>query len=321
MFKRLWRKLLYARANRRLIGWSQRIVLPGFEGFSLYRISRFFFLALSEGQLVTRASAIAFKLFLAFFPTIILLLTLIPFIPVVDFQEKLMGNFRDMLPVEVYGFIEDLLHDLVVRKHSGLLSVSFVVGLYLASNSMDAIMNGFSGSYHIERFHSPVKQRLISLGLLLALTVMMVVAMALLTFSSSVIHKLPELGIALGDWERFGLFAAKWGITVLLMTASISLLYNAGDPGARRFRIITPGAILALVLTILLSQALAYFFKNITNYNALYGSLGAILAVQLWLYFNMLVLLIGFELNTSISKARREHTDMLRIKTVHTAQT
>lgn len=321
MFKRLWRKILYARANRRLIGWSQRIVLPGFEGFSLYRISRFFFLALSEGQLVTRASAIAFKLFLAFFPTIILLLTLIPFIPVVDFQEKLMGNFRDMLPVEVYGFIEDLLHDLVVRKHSGLLSVSFVVGLYLASNSMDAIMKGFSGSYHIERFHSPVKQRLISLGLLLALTVMMVLAMALLTFSSTVIHKLPKLGIALGDWERFGLFAAKWSITVLLMTASISLLYNAGDPGARRFRIITPGAILALVLTILLSQALAYFFKNITNYNALYGSLGAILAVQLWLYFNMLVLLIGFELNTSISKARREHSDTLRIKPFHTAQT
>jgi len=314
MFERLWRKILYARANRRLIGWSQRIVLPGFEGFSLYRISRFFFLALSEGQLVTRASAIAFKLFLAFFPTIILLLTLIPYIPVQDFQEKLMGNFRDMLPLEVYGFIEDLLHDLLVRKHSGLLSLSFLVGLYMASNSMDAIMNGFSGSYHIERFHSPVKQRLISLGLLLALTVMMVVAMALLTFSNSVIHKLPGLGIALGDWERFGLFAAKWGITILLMTASISLLYNAGDPNARRFRFITPGTILALVLTILLSQALAYFFKNITNYNALYGSLGAILAVQLWLYFNMLVLLIGFELNTSISKARRERTDTLRIK-------
>ncbi len=314
MFERLWRKMLYARANRRLIGWSRLIVLPGFEGFSLYHISRFFFLALSEGQLVTRASAIAFKLFLAFFPTIILLLTLIPYIPVQDFQEKLMGNFREMLPLEVYGFIEDLLRDLLVRKHSGLLSLSFLVGLYMASNSMDAIMNGFSGSYHIERFHSPVKQRLISLGLLLALTVMMVVAMALLTFSNSVIHKLPELGIALGDWERFGLFAAKWGITILLMTASISLLYNAGDPNARRFRIFTPGAILALVLTILLSQALAYFFKNITNYNALYGSLGAILAVQLWLYFNMLVLLIGFELNTSISKARRESTDTLRIK-------
>lgn len=314
MIKRFRRKILYSRTNRRLIAWSQRLILPGFDGFSIYRISRFFFLALSEGRLVTRASAIAFKLFLAFFPTIILLLTLIPYIPVQDFQEKLMGNFRDMLPLEVYDFIEELLHDLVVRKHSGLLSVSFLVGLYLASNSMEAIMNGFSGSYHIERWHSPVKQRLISLGLLLALTIMMVVAMALLTLSNHVIRLLPEFGIQIGDLERFGLFAAKWGITVLLMTTSISLLYNAGDPHARRFRIFTPGAILALLLTLVLSQALAFFFANITNYNALYGSLGAILAVQLWLYFNMIVLLIGFELNTSISKARREHTDRLAIK-------
>lgn len=314
MFKRLWRKILYARANRRLIGWSQRIVLPGFEGFSLYRISRFFFLALSEGRLVTRASAIAFKLFLAFFPTIILLLTLIPYIPVADFQEKLMDSFHEMLPSEVYKFIEDLLHDLVVRKHGTLLSVSFLVGIYLASNGMLAIMNGFQGSYHVTEWHSPLKERLISMGLVVAITIMMVVAMALLTFSNQVIHKLPEFGIRIGELERFGLFAAKWGITVLLMTTSISLLYNAGDPHARRFRVFTPGAILALLLTILLSQALAFFFKNITNYNALYGSLGAILAVQLWLYFNMIVLLIGFELNTSISKARREHTDTLRIK-------
>ena len=72
--------------------------------------------------------------------------------------------------------------------------------------------------------------------------------------------------------------------------------------------------VLALVLVTLLSRALAFVFTYVTDYNALYGSIGVILAVQLWLYFNMIVLLIGFELNTSISKARREHTDTLRIK-------
>jgi len=304
MLKRLWRKLLYSRANRGLITQAQRIKLPGSGGFSVYRIARFFFLALSEGRLVTRASAIAFKLFLAFFPAIILLLTLIPYIPVEDFQEKLMGNFRAMLPPAVYYFIEGLLHDLVVRKHSGLLSLSFITGLYFASNGMDAILQGFSDSYHLGRRHSPLKQRLLSLGLMLTLTVMMVVAIALLTFSDHVIRMLPEFGIRLGGLERFGLFAAKWCITVLLITASIGLLYNAGDPTARSFRIFTPGAVLAVILTLLLSQALAFFFTRITDYNALYGSLGAILAVQLWLYFNMLVLLIGFELNASIAHAR-----------------
>ena len=92
------------------------------------------------------------------------------------------------------------------------------------------------------------------------------------------------------------------------------MLYNAGDPHARRFRVFTPGSILALILTLLLSQALAFFFKNITNYNALYGSLGAILAVQLWLYFNMIVLLVGYELNTSITRARVLRRDSLQIR-------
>ncbi len=261
----------------------------------------------------TRASAIAFKLFIAFFPAIIMLLTLIPFIPVQDFQEKLMGSFREMLPLEVYGFIEGLLHDLLVRKHSTLLSLSFFIGLYFASNSMDAILHGFSGSSNITRWHSPVKQRLLSLGLLLALTIMMAVAMALLTLSSVVIEYLPDLGIAIGYLEQLGLVAAKWVITLFLMLASISLLYAAGDTHARRFRFITPGAILTLLLTVLLSQALAFFFGRITDYNALYGSLGAILAVQLWLYLNMMVLLIGFELNTSIYRARAEHTATLRV--------
>lgn len=314
MWKRLWRRILYARSNRTFIAWADRRVLPGFDGFSLYRISRFFFVALSKGDLITRASAIAFKLFLAFFPTIILLLTLIPYIPVADFQEKLMGSFQDMLPYEVYKFIEDLLKDLVVRKHSALLSVSFLVGIFLASNSMDAILNGFSGSYHVTKWHSPVKQRLISMGLIFGLTIMMAAAMALLTFSNAVISYIASTGYAFSIFQQLGLFVAKWGITLLLMLCSISLLYNAGDPEARRFRVFTPGAFLALILTLLLSQGLAFFFKNITNYNALYGSLGAILAVQLWLYFNMIVLLVGFELNASIARARRDRSDQLRLK-------
>jgi membrane protein len=314
MIHRVRRKLLYSSSNRRVIRWSQRIVMPGFEGFSLYHISRFFFLAIQQGQIINRASAIAFKLFLAFFPALIMLLTLIPYIPIPDFQARLLDNFRAMMPHEVYAFIEGMLHDLVVKKHSTLLSVSFITGLYFASNSMDAILDGFSASYHVTRWHTALKQRLLSLVLLVALTVMMVVAMALLSLSNWVISLINDSGYVLTQLEHYGLLAAKWGITVLMLLGSISLLYNAGDPTARRFRFITPGAILAVALTLLVSQALVFFFERITDYNALYGSIGAILAVQLWIYFNMIVLLIGFELNASITRARLDSRDTLRPK-------
>jgi membrane protein len=112
--------------------------------------------------------------------------------------------------------------------------------------------------------------------------------------------------------ETVGLYALKWATSIMVMLCAISLLYHAGTPGKGKFLLLTPGAVLALVLVMLLSQALAFVFKNITNYNALYGSIGVIIAVQLWLYFNMIVLLIGFELNTSIAKARSEHRGSLR---------
>jgi membrane protein len=314
MFQRLWRKILYARANRRVIAWSQRIVLPGFDGFSLYRISRFFFLALHEGQLVTRASAISFKVFLAFFPAIIVLLTLIPYIPIPNLQEELLATFEKQMPPEVYSFIEGQLHDLLLKKHGALLSVSFLIGLYAASNSIMAILLGLGGSSNLSSRRSPMKQRLMSLGLLLMLTLLMVVTIPVLTLSNSAIVFLEHKHLIFTGLERFGLYAAKWSVSTLLVLVSIDLLYNAADPHARRFRIFSPGSFLALILILLISQGLAYFFANITDYNALYGSIGTILAVQLWLYFNMIVLLIGFELNTSISKARREHSDNLRLK-------
>lgn len=306
------RRLLFSRASRRAIQWLQQVVLPGFNGFSVYHVSRFFFHALFQGNLVNRAAAIAFRLFIALFPAIIVLLTLIPFIPVPDFQAKLLGAFRSMLPSEVYNFIEGLLHDLLLRKHSTLLSLSFVLGLFFASNSVNAILQGFRRSTFVTSWYRPWKQRLISLILMFLLTVLCVAATAVLTVSSWGRSLLQGHGNTIHVLESVGFGIVRWATSVMLVLMAISLLYHAGTPGKKRFQLVTPGAVLAIVLVFILSRALAFVFDNVTNYNALYGSIGVILAVQLWLYFNMIVLLIGYELNTSIAKARQEHRSSLR---------
>ncbi len=311
MVERIKRKVLFSRWFRTLAGWSKRLILPGFEGFSLFQILRFFMAALTQGRLITRASAISFKLFMAFFPAVIVLLTLIPYIPIPDLQNRLLESFREMMPIEVYLFIESTLHDLLLRKHGTLLSVSFISGLYLASNSIDAILEGFSGSTNLTEWHSALKQRLLSLGLLLALTVLLVVAIPLFTVSGVLLGKLLDLSVLTSSIEVFMLIALKWILSILLVMVSVSLLYMAGDPAARRFRTFTPGSILAVFLILLISQGLAFVFSNITDYNALYGSIGAILAVQLWIYFNMIALLVGYELNISIKRAKAHHSGQL----------
>lgn len=308
------RKILFKRPVRRAIRLFQRIVLPGFGGFSVYHVSRFFFHAVFQGNLVNRAAAIAFRIFLAFFPAILVLLTLIPFIPVPDFQEKLLGAFRTMLPADVYHFIEGLLHDLLLRKHSTLLSLSFVFGLFLASNSVNAVLQGFRRSAYITDWYRPWKERLISLVLMFLLTLLCIVATAVLTASAwgrSLTH---DHGEVIRFLESAGFVAIRWATSIMLVLVAVALLYHAGSPGKKRFHLITPGAVLAVVLIFLLSRALAFVFTNVTNYNALYGSIGVILAVQIWLYLNMLVLLIGYELNTSIGKAHLEHSRHLQLR-------
>jgi membrane protein len=314
MWQKLQRKFFFSRTNRRIIAWAQRRMLPGFGGFSLYAVSRFFFQALSEGHLITRASAISFKLFLAFFPGVIMLLTLIPFIPIEHFQEKLMATFMELLPWEVYSFIEGQLQDLLVKKHATLLSLSFVTGLYFASNSMDAILAGFSGSSNLSTWHSPLKQRILSLILLLLFVVLMVVAIAVLTLSSTGIAWLKAEGFLTGWISTTGLRLVQWVIPLLLLITGIAMLYSAGDPTRTRFRMLSPGSVLATFLVLLVAKGLALIFGRFTDYNALYGSIGAILAVQLWIYLNMIALLIGYELNTSIHKAQLERSDQLRVE-------
>lgn len=314
MWNRIKRKVLYSRAFRRLVRRTDDVVLPGFEGFSLYRVGRFFLQALSDGQIAMRASAIAFKVFIAFFPAVITLLTLIPFIPIDDFQIKLLITFRELLPPEVYKFIDTTLHDLLVKKHGTLLSVSFLIGAFLASNSIDAILQGFSQSTNLDIWHTPLKQRLLSLGLLLVLPILGLIGIPVLTLSGIAIDRLTDYSILTSQLQVYALIAAKWLISTLLILGFVSMLYAAGDPTSRKFTFITPGALLAMVLVLVISQALAFVFSNITDYNALYGSIGAILAVQLWIYFNMLGLLIGHELNAAIVKARVERSANLKVR-------
>jgi membrane protein len=220
---------------------------------------------------------------------------------------------NDFLPAEVYKFVESTLNDLIVRPHGALLSFSFVGGVYVASNSVNAILNGFKGSSNLTTWHNPLKQRLMSVVLLFVLSTLMVVAIPIMTASGWLIGLLQEKHLLTSSLQFVALHAARWIISGGLLLLSVALLYYAGEPGRRRFRLFSPGTIVTVVLIVVLSQALAFFFRHFTNYNAIYGSIGAILAVQLWIYSNMMVVLIGHELNVSISRAKHDRSLHLRL--------
>lgn len=294
------------RGVKRIITAFDKFHPPGFEGMSLWYVSRFFTEALMKGQVVTRAAAISFRLFLAFFPAILMLLTLIPYIPVDNFQVSLFDNIRGFFPGDTFRLFESTLDDLINQKHSGLLSIGFILLIYYASNSINAILIGFNSSYHIEDKNHPVMMRIASIILIFFLGFLMLVAVIIVVFSGTVFEYLHKIGI-IGDRGYLPiLHFAKWVISVGLMYAIISTLYNVGvRKKLRRWRFFNAGATLATLSFVLTSVAFAYFVTNFAAYNKLYGSLGTLMILLIWLNFNCIIILMGFELNVSIRKARK----------------
>ncbi|MEM9024639.1 MAG: YhjD/YihY/BrkB family envelope integrity protein, partial [Bacteroidota bacterium] len=171
----------------RWIERSKKLILPGFDGMPLYDVLAFFIQGLRKGALTMRASSLAFKFFLALFPAIIFVFTLIPYIPIDQFQDQLLLQLESILPTEAYVLTKSTIEDLINRERSGLLSFGFILTLYFASNGMNAMISAFNQSYHTSEKRSVFRQRLVSLLLIGILTLLVLVSVVLIIFSKFVI--------------------------------------------------------------------------------------------------------------------------------------
>ncbi len=282
---------------------SERIKPIGFEGLTLYAVGNFFLDGLKQGALTTRGAAIAFRLFLAFFPAILVMLSLIPLVPVVDFQDNLFAAIEQVLPGDTFALFEQTIADLILNKHNEVLSASFLVGLFFASNSINAILSGFNGSVNLEKKGGLLKTRLFSLGVLFVMAVVVVVCMALVTLSELIF----DYGFARVDMNeglaQFLVSSVRYIIIITLIYSVVTVLYNVGNLDMKKFKFFSAGAMLTTIFFLMTTIGFAIYLNNFGNYNELYGTLGTLVVLLVWLDFNCLILLLGFELNASISKA------------------
>ncbi len=283
------------------------IILPGFFRVPLYDVLVFFIKGIFKGSISTRAEATAFNFFLALFPFVIFLFTLIPYIPISNFQETLMSLFEDFIPADTYGMVESTITDIVLRQNTGLLSLSFVLTFIFATNGVSAIMDGFNKSWHSIETKNWWQQRLTAVFLTVTLSVFVIVAIGLITMGGTIIAWLLNLDLVRGDFKLILLMVMKWIIVVLITFLSISLLYYYAPARRRQYRFFSPGSILATALLIIGTLAFNYYIVNFSRYNALYGSIGTLMVFLMWIYFNALILLIGFELNASIKQAHNDN--------------
>lgn len=285
------------------IAISKRVFIPGFDGLPIYDVIRFFVTGILKNSLTTRASSLAFRFFLALFPSIIFLFALIPYIPIDNFQEQLLEVIKNILPKNAYELSSSTISELITNKSNSLLSFGFLFAFYLASNGVNSMIIAFNDSYHSSKKGSFIKTRLRSLLILIILTTLMIAAIGLIVFSEVTLDFLMAKGY-LNNFSIYAVKIAKFIVLLLIFFLCISSIYYFGNVRHNKFRFISAGSTLATLLSILLSTGFAYYVNNFATYNKVYGSIGTLIVVMLWLYFNSLVLLIGFELNASIGHAR-----------------
>lgn len=297
--------LLKFRPYFQFIEWTKIVVLPGFGALPLYTVATFFFQEIARESILNKASSLAYNFMLAIFPGIIFLFTLIPYIPIDNFQEQLLDFMEVVIPENAFLTVESTLEDIVKNQNSGLLSVGFILATFFATNGVSSLMLAFNKASLLIESRSWGQQRLVAIGLTLMIIIALAVGMTIFTAAGYVVGYLRKnIEINAAFWG-FIIAAARWVILFGIYFLTVSILYKFGPASSRKWKLFSPGAMLATILAILTFSGFAFYINNFNAYNKLYGSIGTLIVIMIWLYLNSLILLVGFELNASIALSKQ----------------
>jgi Predicted membrane protein len=288
-----------------VIAWSKKNSLPGFKRIPLYHLLTFIRDELKNNDLLTRANGIAFNLFLSIFPAIIVLFTLLAYTPLYDaFDEVLAETIERIMPGSAGQLILSTIEDIATRQRSGLLSLSFLLAIWFASNGLLSLMEGFEKEHHLTfRRRSYIEKRLVAIQLTFLLGLVLIGDVILVILGNLLLGALFAF-IKAGLLTRLAFLTFRWVVIIALFYAGFSIIYRYGAATKRPLPFFNPGASLATALSLLVSWGFSFYVDNFSSYNKIYGSIGALMAFLIWLQLNCAILLIGFELNAGIAVLR-----------------
>jgi len=260
-----------------------------------------------DDEMSTYASALAYQMLFSLFPFILFLIALIGFLHLPDFFSWLRLQAGLVLPPQALDSVNPVIDQLQQSK-GGLLSFGIVIALWTASAGVRLMMSAMNAAYDVVE-ERPVWKR-IPLSILYTVGVagMLLAAAALMVLGPQVMGWLAGQ-IGLEDFIVTLWTIARWPVIVILLMVAVALIYYVMPDVKQKFRFITPGSVLAVVVWIIASLGFAFYVKTFANYNAMYGSIGAIIVLLLYFYISAAVLLLGAEMNAVIEHMSAEGKD------------
>jgi membrane protein len=292
-----------------LIRWEARgkvFTLPGFDGIPLVDVYQFFMNEIRSQSLSNRSKSIAYSFFLAIFPGLTFVFTLIPYLPYFrDLDTNLLGLLKQVLPnQETYNFlekfVEPILHDLSKHKRGGLLGGSLLLVLFLTSNGVLAMMHSFDKAHAHYKKRNAVQNRWVAIKITVLISFLFLFSLVLIVLGQEMVTLVSHLLHIHSSFTKLALHVVRYVFIVLMFFFSISLIYYYGPNTRKKYKFISTGATVATILSILVSIFYSYYVSNFSKLNVIFGSIGTIMLLMIWLNINAFVLLIGYEINASI---------------------
>ncbi|MFN4973767.1 MAG: YihY/virulence factor BrkB family protein [Bacteroidota bacterium] len=290
-----------------IIRKSKHWVIPGFQQLPVYDVVMFFIRQVNKVGLNDRAAAISFNLIMALPATLLFLFSLIPYFPQAKKMElQVLALFKDIAPNSAtYFFIKDIL-DGLLDKHVGIFSFGFLLVMFYASNAMMGVIRTFDKSIEEKKAYF-MHQRWRAIRLTFLLMILVVVSVSLLLLGKNELIYILQNIFHIGRSDRIVWWnGTRWITIITLLYFGIAFIYKYAPSLKKRWKLISPGAILATTLTLLTTLLFSYWVNNFAAYDKVYGSIGTVLILMLLIYLNSLILLIGFELNVSITVLTRQ---------------
>ncbi|MBC7450287.1 MAG: YihY/virulence factor BrkB family protein [Cytophagales bacterium] len=272
---------------------------------SLIILIRIFLRKVNNDDINVRAKSITYDFFLSIFPGIIFLFTLIPYIPIEHLDEQILESLHDFFPGTIYESAESTIRDIISIPRKGLLSFGFLFAFYTANNGIISIINTFNHCYKTKDDRTFISKLGISMTILMLIFLVMVSGIVIGVISKFIYTGLEQEAI-FSSMQLYFFALLRYFIMFFLFLMSISVIYYIAPSVHERWKFFSLGSITASLLCFLFTNIFSFYIEHFNSYNKVYGSIGALIGIMLWMYVNTLVLLVGFQLNASMDIANKK---------------
>lgn len=302
-------RLLHENSHiERFINYCSSVSLPGCQGVPINKMTFFFIESMKKGIIFHRAAAMTYRIFIAIIPIIMALFSVISYLSE-NIQSTILNFAESVVPSYVWPAISDMITEVVTKQNGTRLYVSFFLGLTLAVISVNAVLNILNTTYYKSKSRSFFKQIAVALLICFCALITVIVAAGIFIAAEVGLNYLDNQLFQVNGLYYTGIQVFKWLLLLSVMYISIAAFYYIAPPEHKQYRFFSAGATLASIFTVLILGIMNFYFSNFGNFNVIYGSLGAIFAIMLWIYWNAIFILIGFDLNVSIVVAKKTLTN------------